>query len=67
LDEAADRVRKARVLIVVSPDSKIPPEEVQKFYDSLPQKNNLCVLTGDKTLMGSVEKAARQFFCCAES
>jgi hypothetical protein len=67
LDEAADRVRRARVLLVVSPDSKIPPEEVQKFYDSLTQKNNLCVLTGDKTLMGSVEKAARQFFAAQKA
>lgn len=62
LDEVADRVRRVRVLLVVSPDSKIPPEEVQKFFDGLSQKNNLCVLTGDKTAMGSVEKAARQLF-----
>ncbi|MDD5701995.1 MAG: DUF499 domain-containing protein, partial [Dehalococcoidales bacterium] len=62
LEEVAERVRKGRVLLVVSPDSKIPPEEVQKFFDGLSQKNNLCVLTGDKTAMGSIEKAARQFF-----
>ncbi|MHC2289537.1 anti-phage-associated DUF499 domain-containing protein [Bradyrhizobium barranii] len=62
LEEVADRVRKGHVLLVVSPDSKIPPEEVQKFFDGLSQKNNLCVLTGEKTAMGSVEKAARQFF-----
>lgn len=62
LEEVADRVRKSRVLLVVSPDSKIPPDEVQKFFDGLSQKNNLCVLTGDKTAMGSVEKAARQLF-----
>jgi len=62
LEDAADRVRRGRVLLVVSPDSKIPPEEVQKFFDGLSQKNNLCVLTGDKTAMGSVEKAARQLF-----
>jgi hypothetical protein len=62
LEEVADRVRKGRVLLVVSPDSKIPSEEVQKFFDGLSQKNNLCVLTGDKTAMGSVEKTARQFF-----
>jgi hypothetical protein len=62
LEDVADRVRKGRVLLIVSPDSKIPPEEVQKFFDGLSQKNNLCVLTGDKTAMGSVEKAARQFF-----
>src|SRR5271165_2129748 len=67
LDEVADRVRRTRVLLVVSPDSKIPPEEVQKFFDGLSQKNNLCVLTGDKTLMGSVEKAARQFFAAQKA
>src|SRR5258708_33753697 len=62
LEDVADRVRKAGFLLIVSPDSKIPPEEVQKFFDGLSQKNNLCVLTGDKTTMGSVEKASRQFF-----
>jgi hypothetical protein len=67
LEEIADRVRKGRVLLVVSPDSKIPPEEVQKFFDGLSQKNNLCVLTGDKTAMGSVEKASRQFFAAQKA
>ena len=67
LEEVADRVRRGRVLLVVSPDSKIPPEEVRKFFDGLSQKNNLCVLTGDKTAMGSVEKAARQFFAAGKA
>jgi hypothetical protein len=62
IEDIADRVRKGRILLIVSPDSKIPPEEVQKFFESLSQKNNLCVLTGDKTAMGSVEKAARQLY-----
>ena len=62
LDEVADRVRRGRVLVIVSPDSKVPPEEVQHFFDGLSQKNNLCVLTGDKTAMGSVERAARQLY-----
>jgi uncharacterized protein DUF499/Fn3 domain-containing protein len=67
LEDVADRVRKGRVLLVVSPDSKIPPEEVQKFFEDLSQKNNLCVLTGDKTAMGSVEKAARQLFAAQKA
>lgn len=60
LEDAAYQIRKGRVLLVVSPDSKIPPQEVEKFFEGLSQKNNLCVLTGDKTAMASVEKAARQ-------
>jgi hypothetical protein len=67
LEEVADRVRKCRVLLIVTPDSKIPPEEVQKFFDGLSQKNNLCVLTGDKTAMGSVEEAARQLFATQQA
>jgi len=67
LEDVADRVRKSRVLLIVSPDSKIPPEEVQKFFEGLSQKNNLCVLTGDKTAMGSVEKAARQHYAAQKA
>jgi hypothetical protein len=62
LDEAADRLRRGRVLLIVSPDSKVPPEEVQRFYDGLTQKNNVCILTGDRTAMATIEKAARQLF-----
>ncbi len=67
LDEVAERVRRGRVLVVVSPDSKIPPAEVQRFFDGLSQKNNLCVLTGEKTAMGSVEKAARQLYAAQKA
>ncbi len=67
LEDVADKVRKGRVLLIVSPDSKIPPEEVQKFFDGLSQKNNLCVLTGDKTAMGSVEKATRQLYAAQKA
>ena len=67
LGEVADRVRRGRVLVIVSPDSRIPPEEVQRFFDGLSQKNNLCVLTGDKTAMGSVEKAARQLYAAQKA
>ena len=67
LEEVADRVRHGRVLIIVSPDAKIPPEDVQKFFDGLSRKNNLCVLTGDKSAMGSVEKAARQHYAAEKA
>jgi hypothetical protein len=67
MEDVAERVRRHRVLIIVSPDAKIPPEEVQRFFDGLSQKNNLCVLTGDKTAMGSIEKAARQFYAAQKA
>src|SRR6266567_9260182 len=67
IEDVADRVRTGRVLLIVSPDAKIPPEEVQKFFEGLSQKNNLCVLTGDKTAMGSVENAARQLYAAQKA
>ena len=67
LGEVAERVRRGRVLVIVSPDSRVPPEEVQRFFDGLDRKNNLCVLTGDKTAMGSVEKAARQLYAAQKA
>ena len=67
LDQIAERVRRARVLLVVSPDSKLPPEVVRRFFEGLSQKNNLCVLTGDKTQMASVEKAARHVFAAEKA
>lgn len=67
LEEAAERVRRSRVLMIVSPDSKIPPAEVQRFFEGLSQKNNLLVLTGERTAMGSVEKAARQLYAAQKA
>ena len=67
LEEVAERTRRGRVLLIVSPDSKIPPEEVQRFFAGLSQKNNLLVLTGDKTAMASVEKAARHLFAAQKA
>lgn len=67
LEDVADRVRKKRLLLIVSPDAKMPPEAVQRFFDALGQKNNLCVLTGDKTQMASVEKAARHVFAAQKA
>src|SRR5699024_9066820 len=53
LTDVADTVRQSRVLLIVTPDSKIPPDEVQKFFDAISQKNNLLVLTGERTAMAS--------------
>lgn len=62
LDEIKDEVRRGRVLLIVEPDSKIPPARVQTFFAELTQKNNLCVLTGGRTEMAKLDNAARQIF-----
>ncbi len=67
LTDIADTVRQSRVLLIVTPDSKIPPDEVQKFFDAISQKNNLLVLTGERTAMASVETAARQHYAAQKA
>ncbi|QKK08601.1 MAG: DUF499 domain-containing protein [Planctomycetota bacterium] len=67
LDDIAERVRKQRVLIVHDPDSKMPPEEVARFFNDILQKNNLLVLTGTQSKMASLEQAARNLFAALQA
>ena len=67
LNEVVDEVKKNRVLLIVDPDSKMPPEALEKFFQALVEKNNLVVLTGDKTQMASVDKAARKMYAALKA
>ena len=62
MDEAEAFLRTGRALLVISPDGKTPPGVVERFFRGLVNKNNVLVLTGDKSSLASVEKAARHFY-----
>ncbi len=62
MDEAEAALKTCRVLLIISPDGKTPPEVISHFYQGLTNKNNLLVLTGDKSSMASIEKAARHVY-----
>ena len=66
LEETQDKIQRKRVLLIVSPDSKIPPEEVNRFFEQTTKKNNILVLTGDRTEIASVETAARQLYAATK-
>ncbi len=52
-----------RVLIVIKPDGKVPPSELQYFFDYQQEKNNLLVLTGqDSHLADAVEDRLRELY-----
>ena len=52
-----------RVLVVVPPDNRVPPEDINRFYDSVSEKNNLLVLSGNDTHMASrVEETLRELY-----
>ncbi len=67
LSEVVNEVKRNRVLLIVNPDSKMPPEELEKFFQALVEKNNVLVLTGDKTQMASVDKAARKVYAALKA
>ncbi len=67
LDEVMELIRRNRVLLIVSPESKLPPEAVVTFFAGLSEKNNLLVLTGEKTQIASLDDAARKVFAAGRA
>ena len=52
-----------RVLIVIRPDGRVPPSELEKFFDFQQEKNNLLVLTGqDSHMSDAVESSLRDLY-----
>lgn len=62
LSEVLAEVKRNRVLLIIDPATKMPPEQLDAFFAELPEKNNLLVLTGDKTQMANIEAAARKVY-----
>jgi hypothetical protein len=60
--EVTEEVKRNRVLLIINPATKMPPDALTQFFNELTEKNNLLVLTGDKTQMASIENAARRVF-----
>jgi hypothetical protein len=52
-----------RTLIVIKPDGKVPPSELQRFFEYQQEKNNMLVLTGqDSLLADAVEDRLRELY-----
>jgi hypothetical protein len=49
-----------RVCLVLSPDTKFPPADAERFYGSITEKNNLLIVTGDGSELASLEERARR-------
>jgi hypothetical protein len=52
--------------MVLSPDSKVPPQDAQKFWESVTEKNNFCVITGDGSSLGNLEEKTRRIWAVAK-
>jgi hypothetical protein len=55
-----------RLLIVLSPDKKVPPEDAKRLFDAVIHKNNFCILTGDGSDMAKLEDKVRRIWAVAK-
>ncbi|NCN05110.1 MAG: ATP-binding protein [Spirochaetales bacterium] len=62
MDEAAAALKAGRALVIISPDGKVPPDVVKYFFQNLTNKNNILVLTGEKSSLASLDKATRHVY-----
>lgn len=62
MDDAEAALKTGRALLIISPDGRTPPEVVKRFFEGLINKNNILVLTGDKSSMASLDAAARHVY-----
>ena len=66
MDEADSVLKSTRALMIISPDGKVPPDVVRLFFQGLSNKNNVLVLTGEKSSLASLDKAARHVYAAAK-
>lgn len=62
LSEIEEQIRKKRTLVILPPEGQIPSTNLEKFFQSIQAKNNLLVLTGERSLMDSLDAKARFAF-----
>jgi hypothetical protein len=55
-----------RLLLVLSPDKKMPPEDAQRLYKAVVEKNNLCIVTGDGSDLAKLEDKVRRIWAVAK-
>ena len=67
MDDAEAVLKTGRALLVISPDGRTPPGVVANFYKGLINKNNVLILTGDKSSIASIEKAARHVYAVTKA
>ncbi|NEU83498.1 DUF499 domain-containing protein [Nostoc sp. UIC 10630] len=56
------RLNGPRICLLLSPDSKAPPEEAQRFWENVTEKNNFCVVTGDGSNLANLEEKTRRIW-----
>ena len=55
-----------RLLLVLSPDKKMPPEDAERLFKAVVEKNNFCIVTGDGSDLAKLEDKVRRIWAVAK-
>lgn len=55
-----------RLLLVLNPDKKVPPEMADQLFKMVAEKNNFCAVTGDGSDLASLEDKVRRIYAIAK-
>jgi hypothetical protein len=62
----ASELGRERRLIVINPDSDIPPKLANDLFMNQPNKNNFIIVNGSPTEFANVEKCVRRIYACTK-
>jgi len=54
-----------RLLLVLSPDAKVPPQKAETLFNGTTEKNNFAIVSGDDHSLASVEESIRTAYAIA--
>lgn len=62
----ASELGRERRLIVINPDSNVPPKLADDLFLNQPNKNNFIIVNGSATEFANVEKCVRRIYACTK-
>lgn len=68
IEDLENEVQSGRVLAIISPNSKLPPDEVARLFAGMVRKNNLIILSGERTFdEGKMWESARMLYAVSQA
>jgi hypothetical protein len=62
----ANELGRERRLIVINPDSDVPPKLANDLFMNQPSRNNFVIVNGSTTEFANIEKCVRRIYACAK-
>ena len=62
----ANELGRERRLIVINPDSDVPPKLANDLFMNQPNKNNFIIVNGTATEFANIEKCIRRIYACVK-